>query len=34
VSKTLSFVASLNSLVGLPKPTVNFDVNIGMALGL
>lgn len=34
LSKTLSFVASLNSLVGLPKPTVNFDINVGMALGL
>jgi hypothetical protein len=34
LSKGLSFVASLNSLIGLPNPTVNFDVNVGMAMGL
>jgi tetratricopeptide (TPR) repeat protein len=32
LSKSLSFVASLNSLVGLPNPTVNFDLNVGMAV--
>jgi hypothetical protein len=34
LSSSLSFVASLNSLVGLPNPTVNFDLNVGMAVGL
>jgi hypothetical protein len=31
LSKGINFVASLNSLVGLPNPTVNFDLNVGMA---
>lgn len=34
LSKSLSFVAGVNVLAGLPNPTVNFDVNVGMALGL
>jgi hypothetical protein len=34
VSRSLAFVASLNSLVGLPNPTVNFDLNVGLAMGL
>jgi hypothetical protein len=34
LSKSLSFVAGLNSLIGLPNPTVNFDLNVGMAMGL
>jgi hypothetical protein len=34
LAKSWSFVASLNSLVGLPNPTVNFDLNVGMAVGL
>jgi hypothetical protein len=34
LSKSLSFVAGLNSLIGLPNPTVNFDLNLGLAMGL
>jgi hypothetical protein len=34
LGKALSAVVSLNSLVGIPNPTVNFDLNLGVALGL
>jgi hypothetical protein len=34
LSKSLAFLVSLNSLVGLPNPTVNFDFNVGIAMGL
>jgi hypothetical protein len=34
LSKSVAFVGAVNSLVGLPNPTVNFDFNIGLAMGL
>jgi hypothetical protein len=34
LSKTFTFVAGVNALVGLPNPTVNFDLNFGVAAGL
>ena len=33
LTKAVSAVASLNSLVGLPNPTVNFDLNLAVAVG-
>jgi hypothetical protein len=34
IGKAVSAVVSVNSLVGLPNPTVNFDLNLGVAVGL
>jgi hypothetical protein len=34
LSRNLQLVGSINTLVGLPKTTLNFDVNVGMAIGL
>jgi len=34
IGKAVSAVASVNSLVGIPNPTVNFDFNLGIAVGL
>jgi hypothetical protein len=34
INGKLSAVAGINALVGLPNPTVNFDLNIGLAVGL
>jgi hypothetical protein len=33
LARALSVVASVNSLVGLPNPTVNFDFNLAVAVG-
>jgi tetratricopeptide (TPR) repeat protein len=32
LAKSVEFIASVNSLVGLPNPTVNFDLNVGVAV--
>jgi hypothetical protein len=34
LGRAVSAVLSVNSLVGLPNPTVNFDLNLGVAFGL
>jgi hypothetical protein len=34
LSKTFTFVAGVNALVGIPNPTVNFDLNFGVAAGI
>ena len=34
LSKSVAFIGGVNSLVGLPNPTVNFDLNVGLAMGL
>jgi hypothetical protein len=33
LARALSVVASLNALAGLPNPTVNFDLNLAVAVG-